>query len=269
MNYKISVVVPVYCHTDDHETYRKEALESIANQTLDDIELIVIDDVSPRDISHIIQPIRKIIDLRYIRNTENIGHAKSRNAGILEASADLIAFLDHDDIWLPNKLEEQYAILNSNPDAEMVFCGMEMFGENASRLNINQEIIPEKPDFLWFFNHGNYTISASAVLVRKQAMLDIGLFDSRYTTSDDFDAWLKIAKKGQIIYLPKKLAKYRLHQTNVNYCVNRNNDTKLLFAIFWDYWNNSGTCTKIKMLPRMMRKIVGRIVFYLLSLVKK
>jgi len=253
--------MPVFCHTPDHELFLREALGSVAGQTFKDMELVIVDDVSPVDIIPIVESIDGLPETRILRNATNMGHAESRNIGVRAAQADLIAFLDHDDIWLPEKLERQLAAMEKNMDAAMVFCDMEMFGENANRLNIDQSIIPQRPGFYWFVCHGNFTISASAVLVRKQAMLDIGGFDSRYSTCDDFDAWLKILMDAPVVHIPKKLARYRLHSANVNYSVDRLNDNKLLTALIWRYWKRASLAEKVLLIPRFVRKYIGRLYF--------
>jgi len=258
---RVSVVIPVYCHTQDHERFLREALESVAEQTFRDFEVIIVDDVSPMDILPVVESIEELPDVRVLRNVVNAGHAESRNIGVREARGELIAFLDHDDLWEPEKLARQVESLDSNPDAAAVFCDMITFGPHKDRLNINQEIIPERPGFYWFVAHGNFTITASVVLITRQIMLDNGLFDSRYSTCDDFDAWLKVLMRAPIVHLPEKLAKYRLHSSNVNYSVDRLNDNKLLTALIWRYWRTAPLTDKVKLLPRLGRKYIGRMYF--------
>lgn len=257
----ISVVIPVYCHTQDHERFLEEALRSVGGQTFRDFEVIIVDDVSPIDIAPIIEAVDGLPETRILRNVINMGHAESRNIGIRAAQADLIAFLDHDDLWLPDKLKRQVDVLEFNEDAGMIFCDMELFGANENWLKIDQSIIPERPNFCWFVSHGNYTISASAVLARKRVLFDIGLFDSRYSTCDDFDAWLKILTVSPIVHIPEKLAKYRLHAHNVNYTVDRLNDNILLTNLILRYWRTAPVIIKLKLLPRLGRKLIGRLYF--------
>ena len=259
----VSVVVPVYCHTEDHERYLAEALRSVAAQTFRDFELVVVDDVSPIDIVPLVEAVDSLPRTRVVRNAGNLGHAESRNAGVRVSEGELIAFLDHDDVWLPEKLERQIAALRANEDAAMVFCDVEMLGSHASRLKIDQSIIPDRPTFCWFVSHGNYTVSATAVLVKKQALLDIGLFDSRYSTCDDFDAWLKILMNAPVVHIAERLAKYRLHSYNVNYSVDRLNDNRLLTGLIRRYWQTAPVGDKLRLLPRLARKYLGRIYFTL------
>lgn len=258
---RVSVIMPVYCHTDDHRAYLEEAVVSVASQTYRDFEVILVDDVSPIDIQPLVNSINGLPNLRIIRNERNARHAESRNIGARAAAGELIAFIDHDDIWMPDKLARQVEALDANPDAAMVFCKMVTFGPNKDRLSINQEIIPERPGFYWFVAHGNYTISASAVMLKKQALMDIGLFDSRYSTCDDFDAWLKILMRAPIVFLPEDLAKYRLYAGNVNYSGDRLNDNKLLTSLIWRYWAIAPVGDKLRLMPRIMRKYIGRLYF--------
>lgn len=258
---RLTAVIPVYCASEDHERFLRETLESVAGQRYRDFELLLVDDVSPIDIASLVDSIKGLPETRIVRNEANLGHAESRNVGVREASGELIAFLDHDDIWLPEKLERQVETLDQKPDAAAVFCDCEVFGPNACRLRLDQRTIPERPDFLWFVNHGNYTITASAVMVRKQAMLDIGLFDSRYSTCDDFDAWLKISMRAPIVHIPETLTRYRLHERNVNYDVDRLNDNRLLTALIWRYWQTAPVTVRMKLLPRIARKLAGRLYF--------
>lgn len=253
--------MPVYCSSQEHEEFLRETLLSVAAQTFRDFETVIVDDRSPRDIAPLVSSIENLPQVRILRNESNLGHARSRNVGIRAAQGELIAFLDHDDIWLTEKLGRQVEALEANPDAAMVFSDVEVFGPRANRLNIDQSIIPERPSFYWLVCHVKSVITASAVMVRKQAMIDIGLFDSRYSTCDDFDAWLKILMRAPVVHLPQRLAKYRLHSSNVNYTVDRLNDNKLLTALIWSYWRTAPLPMRIRLLPRLARKLLGRLYF--------
>ena len=258
----ISVVIPVYCRTPDHQRFLTEALESVARQTFRDFEVVVVDDFSPLDIESLLERVDGLPPVRLLRNSVNSGPAFSRKRGVRGALGAFIAFLDHDDLWLPDKLARQLAVLEANPDAALVFCDLEFFGPHAHRLKLDQSRVPERPNFLWFASRRNYVVSATAVLVKKQALLDIGLFDTRYPSCDDFDAWLKILMTTAIVHLPEKLARYRLHAYNISYKVNLLNDNKLLTALLWRYWKEGATPReRLQLLPQLARKLAGRLYF--------
>lgn len=257
----VSVIIPVYCATEEHEKFLFHALISVSEQTFRDFEVIIVDDVSPRDISPIIARAGELPRLQIIRNETNLRHAASRNIGAQAAKGEFIAFLDHDDLWEPEKLERQLEIFRKNPEAAMVFSGVKAFGSHSQLFKIDQSKIPTRPNFEWFMRHGNYVITASAVMVRKKALEEIGLFDTRYTTSDDLDAWLKISLRWPLIFMAEPLTGYRMHSANVNYSVDRLNDTRLLLKHYLDFYKKAPIRTKLRLSKTMLRKFGGQIYF--------
>ena len=130
-------------------------------------------------------------------------------------------------------------------------------GPHAHRLKLDQSGVPGRPSFCWFVARCNYVVSATAVLVKKQALLDIGLFDPRYTSCDDFDAWLKILMSASIVHLPEKLARYRRLLTLSRLL-------KLLTLLIWRYWREKATAQeRLQLLPRLVRKLAGILYFTL------
>ncbi len=110
--------------------------------------MIVVDDLSPIDITALVEAVEGLPNCRILRNAVNIGHAQSRNVGIRAARGDLIAFLDHDDVWLPEKLARQLEVLEANPDAAMVFCDVEQFGSHCEQAEHRSEHHPGKAELL-------------------------------------------------------------------------------------------------------------------------
>jgi glycosyltransferase involved in cell wall biosynthesis len=244
--------------------YLKEALMSVAKQTYRSFEVVVVDDASPLDISKVIEEIEpEMPSLRVIKNKTNLRHVGTRNRGIEESRGELISFLDHDDMWAPAKLEAQVQAFEENPEAGMVFCDIEVVGRKRNLLDINQEGVPIRPSFGYLSTHIKTVVTATAVMVKKDALLEIGGFDGRYTSCDDYDAWLKILMRRPIIRVPQKLAFYRLHEANVNYSVDSRNDNKLLTALIIGHWKKASLAGKVQLLPAVMRKLAGRIYYSL------
>jgi len=262
----ISVIIPVYCNSEEKRTYLVEALNSVKVQSFKDFEVIIIDDNSPFDIKDIVEDISRHQNVIYVRNEQNLRQAGARNLGVKMAKGKFIAFLDHDDIWNENKLEEQYKTITKDLDIGMVFSKLEMkIMPNSSLdiLKINQDNIPIISDFLTLFKNGNYIISASGVMVKKQILEEIGLFDERYTSMDDFDAWLKIAENHKIVFIPKILASYRIYGNNTNLSVNMFHDSKLLFCLYLNKFKKENITFKMKMLLKLIKKALALGYYYL------
>jgi len=115
----VSVVIPTYNSAD----FLIQALNSVLNQTYSNYEIIVVDDGSSDNTSQAIEPWRS--QIRYIYQ-DNQGVAAARNRGIDAATGDFIAFLDADDLFLPQKLQQQVAVFEAQPDLGMVISGWQV-----------------------------------------------------------------------------------------------------------------------------------------------
>ena len=115
---EVSVVIAAY----NCEAYLGRTIEAVRAQTVDDWEVIVVDDCSPDDISQALAPFRQDRRIRLVRHAQNQGAAAARNTGIAEARGRFVAFLDADDDWMPTKLERQLAAMSDRPDPDRVFC---------------------------------------------------------------------------------------------------------------------------------------------------
>ncbi|OYT69781.1 MAG: hypothetical protein CFK52_12965 [Chloracidobacterium sp. CP2_5A] len=198
----VSVVLCVYNRAD----YLGEAIASILNQTLDDFELIVVDDAST-DASP--EVARGFGDprLRYFRNETNCGHAPSLNRGIVEAQGRHVALMDSDDISLPERLERQVAFLEANP--EVALCGgwVETFGarEELRRFprepeEVNARLLTECP------------FSTPTILMRRQATAGRRFDFERFGLAFDYAYWVEVAAAAAVANLPQTLLKYRIHE---------------------------------------------------------
>ncbi|WP_136482653.1 glycosyltransferase family 2 protein [Cognatitamlana onchidii] len=131
MNALVSIITPLY----NSEAYISETINSVLSQTYTNWELILIDDYSSDNTLGIVKSYTdKYNNIKLLRNENNSGAAISRNKGITEASGKFIAFLDADDLWKPNKLEVQVAILNK-ADCDVCFSSYEQIDESGEPLN--------------------------------------------------------------------------------------------------------------------------------------
>ncbi|HJV34457.1 glycosyltransferase family 2 protein [Geomonas sp.] len=206
---KVSVLMPVY----NGEKYLSQAIDSVLSQTMQDFELLVIDDGS-RDRS--IEIISGYHDprLRLLVNGENLGLVKTRNKAISESVGEFVAFLDCDDIALPERLQKQRSFLEEHPDFGMVGSWIEiMDGEGVCREVMRYPAAPEEIPALLIF--GNY-FSQSAVMIRKSSLPAVS-YRSEYPVAEDYDLWVRMATLAKVWNLPQVLTRYRVHTPSATF----------------------------------------------------
>lgn len=203
----ISVVIPLY----NAERYIEETLTSVLSQTYQNWEAIIVDNCSTDSSLRYVQPFIES-DKRfklYSTGANSGGPAKPRNVGIQHAKGDFVAFLDADDIWLPEKLEKVIDYLQKDPSLDLV-CHDELVlthGKMVKRLTYG----PYKcyQDLLFKDN----VLSPSAVAVRKQLLSDVEMFSERadFNTVEDYELWLRLFFAGaRVFYLHQALGCFRV-----------------------------------------------------------
>jgi glycosyltransferase involved in cell wall biosynthesis len=203
----VSVVIPAY----NAAKFISQAIESVLQQTLQPLEIIVVDDGSTDDTAKI----AKSFAVRLVRQ-ENLGASAARNRGIREARGEFIAFLDADDLWTKDKLKTQIKYMQTHPEVLFTVCRTKFFLEN-------ENYIP--PGFRPELLKGEHTGYSMETLTAHRKVFDlVGFFDEKLKTSEDVD-WLSRAKDLGIAsaVLPEVLLHIRIHQTNLHLQSNKNN----------------------------------------------
>lgn len=205
----ISVVVPLY----NKEKSVRTTLESIRAQSYKEWECIVVDDGST-DKSREVAEQFKIEDFRFkILSQENAGVSAARNAGIIAAKGEYIAFLDADDIWAPNYLETLAALINDFPDAGLYSLGyVEIDGDEILKYN-NKTATIERGVIVQPWNN-KYRIWTGSVAANKERLIKLGLFDTRMTHGEDIDMWWRLILDGGLIVDTACCAYYRQDTEN-------------------------------------------------------
>jgi glycosyltransferase involved in cell wall biosynthesis len=198
----VSVIVPVY----NGENTIRETLESVFIQTVQDFEIIVINDGSQDATLEILSSIQ---DLRLkVFSYPNAGQAASRNRGFANSSGEFIAFLDADDLWTPNKLEAQLKALQDNPHVAVAYSWSDFVDENGkflrggSRSTLSGDVYA-KLVLTDFLDNG------SNPLIRRQALLEVGGFDESLSPAEDWDMWLRLAARYHFVVVPLPQILYR------------------------------------------------------------
>jgi glycosyltransferase involved in cell wall biosynthesis len=199
----VSVVIPLYNARD----VIRETVASALAQTWQDFEIIVVDDGSSDGGGDLIQNLDA--RLRYVRQA-NAGVAAARNHGIALAKGEAIALLDHDDLWLPAKLERQVAVLQQRPEVGMVVTDVAHIDRAGRPLPIPGCSYNPDESFARLFVQG-YVPTPSAAMIRKSVFEAVGGFDEAFGSAgmDDHELWPRIAAHCRIAGIPEPLTLHR------------------------------------------------------------
>lgn len=205
----VSIVIPAY----NVATYISETLTAVFAQTFTDFEVIAVNDGSPdtEELERAIQPYRERIC--YLKQ-ENLGASAARNTGLRAARGELIAFLDADDLWSPQYLEQQLKFMREY-DCDLACADAMIFGVSADAGQSYMDSLmrtapPEgRVTFLELVN-AERSLITSGVVVRRDLILEVGLFDETLRNAQDFDLWLRLARHGaRLAYHRQVLLRYR------------------------------------------------------------
>lgn len=208
----VSIIMPAY----NSANYIGESIESVIAQTYNNWELIVIDDGSTDSTAEVVNSYCiKDKRIKYLWQ-QNGRQGKARNNGIKKAAGEYIAFLDSDDLWMPNKLEVQLVKLQST-NYDLVFSDAYVFLVSPVNYNLKTLLVQPKEykgeeGIIAFFN-GN-KIPILTVLVRKEVLITVSGFteDSLIQNAEDYHLWLKLLIKGYTFCsFSQPLAAYRIH----------------------------------------------------------
>jgi glycosyltransferase involved in cell wall biosynthesis len=209
----------------------EEAIASVLAQTYDNWELLLVDDGSTDDSRAIAQSYARRYPekMRYLEheNHQNQGMSASRNLGIANAKGKYIAFLDADDIWLPHKLKEQVAILESYPEAGMVYGRTQFWHSWTGKLEDYQRdsftdlgILPNQlvqpPTLLTLFLQQENTVASTcSILIRREILQELGGFEASFRDQfEDMVFYTKVFSQKSVYVAEECWDRYRQHSSN-------------------------------------------------------
>jgi GT2 family glycosyltransferase len=192
-----------------------EALESAFAQTFRNYEIIVVDDGSTDDTADVLNPLIEQGLIRYIYQQKQ-GVSAARNCGIVEAGGRYIAFLDSDDLFESEKLDIQVKYLQDHPGVGLVHSGFTKFDNAGNDLGYR--------DASWFSGmiypqillYWTTLMAVDTVLIPKNILDSVGLFDTTLSMGEDLDLWRRIARKYPFGFINKSLARVRVHAGNTS-----------------------------------------------------
>lgn len=204
------MIIPTY----NRASMLRQAIHSVLAQTYDDLELIVVDDGSTDGTREMVATIHDS-RVRYIWQ-ENQERSIARNNGVLEATGELLGFLDSDDLWLPNKLAGQVELIDKHSDAVLVYGSVIHINDHNLLVNpldlINQSDEPEVRDWANDLLYG-CPLTSISMLMRRSAFEDTGGFDPSLSFSEDWDLWIRLSELGSFCSVHSPVSAVRVHSS--------------------------------------------------------
>lgn len=204
---QVSVIIPTY----NSARYVVDAVESVLAQTYRDFEVIVIDDGSTDETPEVMK--RYGAPVRYLRQ-ENAGVAAARNRGIAESSGRYVAFLDADDVWLPQKLERQINALAINYGVQACDTGYVLADTTLNPVAVKRNL-RSGSTFKELLLRGTVVFIGS-VICEKEILERVGGFDPALSQCADWDMWIRVSSQTEFVYIDEALVYYRQHDTNMS-----------------------------------------------------
>jgi len=211
----ISTIVPqfsVVITSYNYGEFLPFALDSALCQTYRNFEIIVIDDGSTDNTEEVIKPYLADSRIHYIRQ-KNAGQPKAKNRGVAECRGELIAFLDADDIWFPEKLEKQWLLFNDS-NVGVVYSRRQWIDSQGEMLPGNERVL-RRGNVLDHIFIDNFICFSSSV-VKRDVLNEVGCFDENLPMGIDYDLWIRLAARCKFDYVDEPLVKYRTGHANLS-----------------------------------------------------
>ncbi len=258
---QVSVIIPAY----NCSLYIRETIESVLSQGISDLEVIVVNDGSSDDTADIARSFGASVT---VIDQANAGVCAARNRGIQHASGEYIALVDHDDFWLANKLMNQLAVFEKNPQVDVVFTSFDWWHPNPTtgkfEMPAESPSNPAQSGFDsrfpgWIYHQmlvDSYVLTSTA-LARARVVRAANGFDESLPFGEDWDFWLRISRTSQFLKLKEKSTLYRQHPTQGSRVL-RDVDYRVQIlesaAKKWGLCSPDGQCMPEKQFKRQLAK---------------
>lgn len=210
----VSVIIPNY----NYGRYLKETIDSVLAQTYPNVEIVVADDGSTDNSVEVLESYGNCI--KWFKQ-QNQGVSNARNRAIKESTGEFLAFLDSDDLWLPQKIEKQIQLF-ADKEVGLTHCGFVDFDNKGNLLEehldglsgwvATEMILYQRPVVLG---------GGSAAIVKREAFDKIGGFDQNVSPAEDWEFYYQVARHYKIGFVPEVLMKYREHGSNSHLNIKR------------------------------------------------
>ncbi len=209
---RVDVIIPTF----NSAASICEAVDSALAQTFQAIAVLVVDDGSTDDT-------RELVASRFGRQSNvsllhqaNAGPAAARNLGIRQSRSDLVAFLDSDDLWAPDKLEKQVGQLDGHPEAGLSFCDVTIEGDGDPRVTRFMRKRYRGDTSVRGIIEADFPGCTPSVVVRRTVLDELGGFDESFPNNEDWDLWIRIVTRYPVFFIEEPLAVVRARKESIS-----------------------------------------------------
>lgn len=204
----ISVIIPTYNRGNE----LPRAIESVINQTLEDWELIIVDDGSQDETPAVVDKYVEKYDNIHYHYYLNMGASVARNIGVSLSKGELIAFLDSDDIWTENRLLSVYSAYTKEREKNKFY--LTDFRSNLVNFSLFNRNYITSPHFMQMLLAANFLGGTINMVIPRKMFFELKGFDTLMTSTEDHDLYVRLAEQYQVRYVPGEYAIYHLEASN-------------------------------------------------------
>ena len=211
---QVDVIIPAY----NCAHLLPRAVESVLAQTEQDWHIVIVDDGSLDDPLNALEPLLDRLGRRLtVIRQDNKGPAAARNIAIRNSSSPFIAFLDADDIWLPNRLADSLSSFTHYPEVALSYGGISRFDEHDTMLDtfVSDHLGDGKRVVRQLYTRELH-LPCLSVTLRRASLSSVGQFDETLQATEDRDLWIRVAQRYRIAFIPRVLALYRCATTSTS-----------------------------------------------------
>lgn len=196
----VSVIIP----TRNRKEELVRAIESVRTQSLPAKEIIVVDDMSDFSVKKLLSG-HPGDEIAVIRNSTRLGASESRNIGARQSCGEFLAFLDSDDYWEPTKLENQMSVFRRRPELGLVYCDQWRVDGRGQKNQSGKMLVDT--DIFGHLIQGWTAPNTSTLVFRRKVFLELGGFDSKLSSCQDHDVWMRVGQQQVPVgFHPERLA---------------------------------------------------------------
>jgi glycosyltransferase involved in cell wall biosynthesis len=210
---RVDVIIPAY----NAAKYVAAAIESVLAQTFSDWRVLVIDDGSTDETAEVVAPYVARLEgkIKYIKRI-NGGVSAARNTGILNSSAEFLAMLDADDIWLPCRLAESLKVIEARPEIGLTYGFISRIDQDGRLIDTwDRRQKHGEGRVAPYIYMKQIDLPTLTVTVRRKCIDEVGMFDESLRITEDRDLWFRISLRYEVALVPKVLAYYRVSPNSI------------------------------------------------------